>query len=84
MVKGEFAALRVANDDPHDKKKKRNDKWLFTKTGDPWFCIAGIWRADKDVDEAFTMLTIPPGPDIAPFHDRQIVILNREDLVDQI
>lgn len=23
------------------------------------------------------MLTMPPGPDIAPYHDRQIAILNR-------
>ena len=65
--------------DPADKKKKRKDKWLFTKTGEPWFCIAGIWRADKDVGEAFTMLTMPPGPDIAPYHDRQIAILDRAD-----
>ena len=65
--------------DPADKKKKRKDKWLFTKTGEPWFCVAGIWRADKDVGEAFTMLTMPPGPDIAPYHDRQIAILNRAD-----
>ena len=64
--------------DPADKKK-RKDKWLFTKTGEPWFCVAGIWRADKDVGEAFTMLTMPPGPDIAPYHDRQIAILNRAD-----
>jgi putative SOS response-associated peptidase YedK len=65
--------------DPADKKKKRKDKWLFTKTGEPWFCIAGIWRADKDVGEAFTMLTMPPGPDIPPYHDRQIAILDRAD-----
>ena len=64
--------------DPADKKK-RKDKWLFTKTGEPWFCVAGIWRADKDVGEAFTMLTMPPGPDIAPYHDRQIAILDRAD-----
>jgi len=64
--------------DPADKKK-RKDKWLFTKTGEPWFCVAGIWRADKDVGEAFTMLTMPPGPDIAPYHDRQVAILNRAD-----
>jgi putative SOS response-associated peptidase YedK len=25
------------------------------------------------------MLTMPPGPDIAPYHDRQIAILNREE-----
>jgi putative SOS response-associated peptidase YedK len=66
--------------DPADKKKKRKDKWLFTKTGEPWFCIAGIWRSVKEVGEAFTMLTMPPGPDIAPYHDRQIAILDRADL----
>ncbi len=56
--------------DPNDKKKKRKDKWLFTKKGEPWFCVAGIWRANKDVGEAFTMLTMEPGPDIAPYYDR--------------
>ena len=65
--------------DPADTKKKRKDKWLFTKSGEPWFCVAGIWRADAQVGEAFTMLTMPPGPDIAPYHDRQIAILDRED-----
>jgi hypothetical protein len=60
-----------------DKTKKRKDKWLFTKTGEPWFCVAGIWRTDAQVGEAFTMLTMPPGPDIAPYHDRQIAILDR-------
>jgi len=65
--------------DPADKKKKRKDKWLFTKAGEPWFCVAGIWRTDSQVGEAFTMLTMPPGPDIAPYHDRQIAILHRAD-----
>jgi putative SOS response-associated peptidase YedK len=65
--------------DPADKKKKRKDKWLFTKNGEPWFCLAGIWRANETVGEAFTMLTMPPGPDIAPYHDRQIVSLERAD-----
>jgi putative SOS response-associated peptidase YedK len=65
--------------DPADKKKKRKDKWLFTKKGEPWFCIAGVWRSGKGVGEAFTMLTMPPGSDIAPYHDRQIAILDRAD-----
>jgi putative SOS response-associated peptidase YedK len=43
--------------DPADKKKRRKDKWLFTKTGEPWFCIAEIWRSVKYVGEAFTMVT---------------------------
>jgi putative SOS response-associated peptidase YedK len=66
---------------PEDPKKKRKDKWLFTRKDELWFCIAGIWRA-SDVGEAFTMLTMEPGPDIAPFHDRQIAILDRARWVD--
>jgi hypothetical protein len=29
--------------------------------------------------QAFTMLTMEPGPDVAPYHDRQIAILDRAD-----
>lgn len=67
---------------PKDPKKKLKDKWLFTKRDEPLFCIAGIWRDTQDVGEAFTMLTMPPGPDIAPYHDRQIVILERDAWAD--
>jgi putative SOS response-associated peptidase YedK len=48
-------------------------KWLFTSTEGELFCIAGFVREDR-----FTMLTTAPGPDIAPYHDRQIVILPRD------
>jgi len=68
--------------DPSDGKKKRKDKWLFTKKDEAIFCIAGIWRETNDVGEAFTMLTMAPGPDIAPYHDRQIVILGRNAWAD--
>jgi putative SOS response-associated peptidase YedK len=68
--------------DPGDPKKKSKDKWLFTMKGENLFCIAGIWRAGADVGEAFTMLTIQPGPDIAPYHARQIAILDRKDWVE--
>ena len=68
--------------DPKDPKKKRKDKWLFTKKDEPTFCIAGIWRTTDEVGEAFTMLTMEPGPDIAPYHDRQIVILARDAWAD--
>ena len=50
--------------DPVEKGKKRKDKWLFTKRDEPFFCIAEIWRDTKDVGEAFTMLTMEPGPEI--------------------
>jgi putative SOS response-associated peptidase YedK len=67
---------------PTEKGKKRKDKWLFTKRDEPIFCIAGIWRETEDVGEAFTMLTMEPGSDIAPYHDRQIVILDRSAWAD--
>jgi putative SOS response-associated peptidase YedK len=63
--------------DPEDPKQKRLDKWLFTMADHRWFCIAGIWR-ESAVGEAFTMLTIEPGEDVAPYHSRQIVPLPRE------
>jgi putative SOS response-associated peptidase YedK len=68
--------------DPKEPGKKRKDKWLFTRRDEPLFCIAGIWRNTQDVGEAFTMLTMEPGPDIAPYHDRQVVILDRETWAD--
>lgn len=60
---------------PADPVKKRKDKWLFTLAGEEWFCIAGLWREDPQVGEAYTMLTCPPGRDVAPYHDRQVVAL---------
>ena len=57
---------------------KRKDKWLFTMAGEPWFCIAGLWRSSAEVGEAFTMLTMPPGPDVAPYHNRQVAVLGRD------
>ena len=29
--------------------------------------------------EAFTLLTMEPGPDVAPIHNRQMVVLERPD-----
>ena len=43
--------------------------------GDLWSCIIGLWRTSEEVGEAWTMLTAPPGTDVAPYHNRQIVVL---------
>ncbi len=60
--------------------KSPKSKWRFTKTGEDWFCFAGLWRpATDDTSEAFTLLTTAPGPDVAPIHDRQMVVLERAD-----
>lgn len=60
-------------------KKPPKSKWLFTMRGTPVFAVAGIWRTDPAVGEAFTMLTTTPGPDVAPYHNRQIVVLAPDD-----
>ena len=53
--------------------KAPKSKWLFTPATGAFLAIAGLIRDDR-----FTLLTGPPGPDIAPYHDRQIVILPPE------
>jgi putative SOS response-associated peptidase YedK len=56
-------------------------RWRFTEAGSPWFCLAGLWRKQQAADgesERFTLLTTAPGPDMAPYHDRQVVVLSRE------
>lgn len=67
--------------DPVDPKQKRLDKWLFTMRDHRWFCIAGIWR-ESPAGEAFTMLTMDAGPDVAPYHHRQIIPLARDQWAD--
>jgi putative SOS response-associated peptidase YedK len=60
-------------------KAKLKNKWLFEMTDHRAFMIAGITRTVPDHGECFTMLTCGPGPDIAPYHSRQVVVLGRDD-----
>jgi len=60
---------------PDDPKARRKHKWRFTLRDADQFAIAGLWRTDATVGEAFTMLTTEPGEDIQPYHNRQIVVL---------
>ena len=68
---------------PADPKSKRKDRWLFTwgreGSDDAVIGIAGLVRDVPGIGEAFTMLTCPPGPDVAPTHDRQVALLARSD-----
>ena len=68
---------------PADPAKKRKDKWLFRWADQPFFMIAGLWKRDEAAipdtrGEAFTLLTCEPGPDIAPYHSRQVVLMPRD------
>lgn len=49
-------------------------RWRFSRTDGDWFCFAAYQNG-----EAFSLLTVDPGPDIAPTHDRQPVVLERRD-----
>ena len=49
----------------------------FTKAGEDWFCFAGLWRPMPDgAAYAFTLLTTESGSDVAPIHNRQMVVLD--------
>lgn len=60
-------------------KKTPKSKWAFTLKGADFFFIAGIWRVDAAVGEAWAMLTCPPGADITPYHSRQVVVIPLEN-----
>src|SRR5436190_19292375 len=63
---------------PTDPKQKRKDRWLFKQRGGGMLGIAGLVRDDPGCGEAFTMLTTEPGPDVAPYHGRQVALLRPE------
>lgn len=64
---------------PADPKAKLKHKWRFTLRGAETFAIAGLWRSDPGVGEAFTMLTAEPGEDVRPYHNRQVVVVPPAD-----
>ena len=54
-------------------------KHRFTLKDSPVMAIAGLWSESDAGELSFTMLTTGPGPDIAPYHDRQVCVLRPED-----
>jgi putative SOS response-associated peptidase YedK len=61
-------------------KKYPKAKHRFTLAGVPFLAIAGLWRDGKTkASPAFTTLTTSPGPDVEPYHSRQVVVLRPED-----
>ena len=64
---------------PANPKQKRKDRWLFTRADEPLIGVAGLVRTVPEIGEAFTMLTTEPGPDVAPYHNRQVAVLPSAD-----
>lgn len=52
-------------------------RWAFSMPDRDWFCLAGLIR-----DDAFTLLTCEPGPDVQPIHNRQPVVLPQDRWAD--
>jgi len=57
--------------------QKRKTRWRFTLEGQTWFWFAGVVR-----EGGFALLTTGPGEDVAPYHDRQVVVLPPDRGVD--
>lgn len=62
-------------------RKYPKTKWRFTKPREEWSSFAGIWGSDEADENAssghFALLTTSPGPDTAPYHDRQPIVVER-------
>jgi putative SOS response-associated peptidase YedK len=57
-------------------------KHRFSLKDSPIMAIAGLWSEADDGTLSFTMLTTSPGPDIQPYHDRQVCVLRPGDWAD--
>jgi len=65
---------------PADPKGKKL-MWRFTVPDQPIFALAGLWERAQTADgpvESFIFLTSTPGPEQAPYHDREPVVLRRD------
>jgi putative SOS response-associated peptidase YedK len=61
-------------------KKYPKAKHRFTLANAPFLAIAGLWRDGQgNQPPSFTMLTTAPGPDVEPYHNRQVVVLWPQD-----
>lgn len=57
----------------------RGKHYAFSLADGDWFYFAGIWRrATREWPEAYAILTIEANADVAPFHDRQMAIVRRD------
>ena len=62
-----------------DPRQKRKDRWRFSDASGGALGIAGLLRDAPGIGQAFTMLTTPPGPDVAPYHHRGVAVIPPAD-----
>lgn len=63
--------------------RSRGRTYSFTLADGDWFYFPGIWRpARPDWPQAYAILTVGANAEVAPFHDRQMAVLRREQRLD--
>lgn len=61
------------------RHRSRGKHYAFSLADSDWFYFAGIWRpATRGWPETYAILTIEANADVAPFHDRQMAVIRRE------
>jgi putative SOS response-associated peptidase YedK len=61
-------------------KKYPKAKHRFILQNAPFMAIAGLWReGEGNQPPSFAMLTTEPGPDVEPYHNRQVVVLRPKE-----
>lgn len=59
--------------------RKQGKHYGFSLANGDWFYFAGIWRrATRDWPESYAILTTEANDDVAPYHDRQMAVLRRD------
>lgn len=59
---------------PDDPAAKRKNKWLFSPVEGELIGIAAVLQNHPQVGEAFSLLTAEPSSEVAPIHNRQIIL----------
>lgn len=63
--------------------RSRGRAYSFSLADGDWLYFAGIWQpAKSDWPEAYAILTVEANGDVAPYHDRQMAVLRREQRLD--
>ena len=61
----------------------RGRPYRFSLADGDWFYFAGIWRpASADWPEAYAILTVAANAEVAPYHERQMAVLRRQQRMD--
>ncbi len=61
------------------RHRSQGKHYSFALASGDWFYFAGIWRpATREWPEAYAILTTAANDDVAPYHDRQMAVLQRD------